>query len=780
MIQKELQSLLQHHYDRATWNHILESVFASVHFLRDPAPLPVTNPHIAAFHQTGVVRLADGKNIALFEVVVDENIHLLRNRVGVRNLMTRFINEVDHHGVLVVYDQGNASYRLTFVARESGFNEQGEWAVFETASKRFTYVLGGGETCRTAAERLALLAAKKDSAGLHDVIDAFSVERLSKEFFTRYKSQYQAFVDYLTASNSRQVAFRGDDKAIRNFVKKLLGRIVFLHFLQKKGWLGATDDGYTTGDRQFMQRFWDTSGKGETFYTQHLTRLFFDALNTQQRDHDAFQMPDGSVVKIPYLNGGLFDKDRHEPEWLTFPPELFEALFAFFGEYNFTIDENDPEEREVGIDPEMLGHIFENLLEDNKDKGAFYTPKEIVQYMTQESLIEYLRTGLERQYGDLSADERKALRYFIRYKLKGDELPQEELQGDLAHFFQTQLAFIQRFGPTVNHLLDEVKICDPAIGSGAFPMGLLNEMYHCKVLLNNTYTPEERAAIKRHIIENSIYGVDLEKGAVDIARLRFWLSLIVDEDTPTPLPNLDYKIVAGDSLVSTFDHQIIEIDWNDDAENTVQFGLLGSREDKQTRELLQRITEQQQAFFHANTTEKRALANDIRALKIDLLITQLEAMVKHHGEEQEPKGRGKAAKKQMERFLKTQGWKQAIAKLQGVKQHAEHPFHHFDWTLDFPEIMNRTIAGESTGFDIVIGNPPYILVQILNDQQIFDYFKEKYFTANYKIDTYQLFYEKSLSLYQFYKLTYEEVLLVDPNFGLSEAEYSRTILAEIS
>jgi len=526
--QQVLQKLLQQQYDRTTWHHVLESIFTSVYFFQKPAPMPITNSHVTESHQTGVVRLQDGKNIALFEVLLDEDVHLLRNRVGVRSLMTRFINEVDNQGVLVVYDQGTANYRLTFVARESGFNEQGEWATFETASKRFTYVLGEGETCRTAAGRLALLAAKKDAAGLDDVIEAFSVERLSKEFFARYKVHYQAFVDYLTTSNFRQSAFRGHEKAIRDFVKKLLGRIVFLHFLQKKGWMGATQDSYGDGEKHFMQCFWETSGKGENFYAVHLTRLFFEALNDNQREDDAFQMPDGSTVRIPYLNGGLFDKDRHEPDWLTFPSELFDHLFAFFGEYNFTIDENDPEEREVGIDPEMLGHIFENLLEDNKDKGAFYTPKEIVQYMTQESLIAYLHTGLERHHGVLSDEERKALQYFIRYKLKGDELPEEKLPGDLAHFFHTQLAFIQCYGATLNKLLDAVRICDPAIGSGAFPMGLLNEMYHCKVLLNNTYTPEERASVKRHIIEYSIYGVDIEKGAVDIARLRFWLSLIVD------------------------------------------------------------------------------------------------------------------------------------------------------------------------------------------------------------------------------------------------------------
>ena len=98
--------------------------------------------------------------------------------------------------------------------------------------------------------------------------------------------------------------------------------------------------------------------------------------------------------------------------------------------------------------------------------------------------------------------------------------------------------------------LKEVKICDPAIGSGAFPMGLLNELLHCREVLSDEST--NRAEIKKSIIQNNIYGVDIEKGAVDIARLRFWLSIVVDEDTPSPLPNLDYKIMQGNSLIESF------------------------------------------------------------------------------------------------------------------------------------------------------------------------------------------------------------------------------------
>lgn len=157
---------------------------------------------------------------------------------------------------------------------------------------------------------------------------------------------------------------------------------------------------------------------------------------------------------IPYLNGGLFDKDRIDELDIDFPYSYFKDLMEFFSMYNFTIDENDPDDSEVGIDPEMLGHIFENLLEDNKDKGAFYTPKEIVQYMCRQSIIQYLKTH--------EPDEQ-----YIE--------PIEELinNGIIMPILQTQ-SIASRF----MQLLKNVKVCDPAIGSGAFPMGILYVLYH--------------------------------------------------------------------------------------------------------------------------------------------------------------------------------------------------------------------------------------------------------------------------------------------------------------
>ncbi|GAL71490.1 SAM-dependent DNA methyltransferase [Jejuia pallidilutea] len=186
--------------------------------------------------------------------------------------------------------------------------------------------------------------------------------------------------------------------------------------------------------------------------------MFYDTLN-QKRDNDDFEMPDGSIVKIPYLNGGLFEKESDKFDHLIFPSELFTDLFEFFNRFNFTIYENSPEEHTVAVDPEMLGHIFENLLEDNKDKGAFYTPKEIVQYMTQESLIEYLVTHLgDNKPVSSQVEIKEGISLFVKQKNK------EGLSD-------TQLN-------EINSLLDKVKICDPAIGSGAFPMVYYKRYLH--------------------------------------------------------------------------------------------------------------------------------------------------------------------------------------------------------------------------------------------------------------------------------------------------------------
>ena len=271
----------------------------------------------------------------------------------------------------------------------------------------------------------------------------------------------------------------------------------------------------------------------------------------------------------------------------------------FFGMYNFTIDENDPDDAEVGVDPEMLGHIFENLLEDNKDKGAFYTPKEIVQYMSEESIAQYLKTHAE-----------EALYPAIEELIKQKKV-NEALQNKAT-------------ASAVYKLLCDVKVCDPAIGSGAFPMGVLNVLYHSRLLLYGFTKPTQEfspANVKREIIQNNIYGVDIEQGAVDIARLRFWLALVVDETQPEPLPNLDFKIMQGNSLLEEFGGIDLSSLQNQVMQTTMyepQRDLFGNVEDNQMKmtftqkETVDNLQANLEKYFNINDhTQKQAVKEEI-------------------------------------------------------------------------------------------------------------------------------------------------------------------------
>ncbi|MBR6974213.1 MAG: DNA modification methylase, partial [Bacteroidaceae bacterium] len=211
---------------------------------------------------------------------------------------------------------------------------------------------------------------------------------------------------------------------------------------------------------------------------------------------------------------------------IVLPESIFSNLFAFLASYNFTVDENDPDDAEIGVDPEMLGKIFESLLEDNKAKGAFYTPKEIVRYMCKEALIAYLQSIAEDE------PAKDSIRQFVTHH-------DASFLGSIASPLRGRL----------EGALVSVKICDPAIGSGAFPMGLLNELWRCREALR---TELSRLQLKKEIIENNIYGVDIERGAIDIARLRFWLSIVVDSEKAEPLPNFDYKFMQGNSLIESY------------------------------------------------------------------------------------------------------------------------------------------------------------------------------------------------------------------------------------
>ena len=506
------------------------------------------------------------------------------------------------------------------------------------------------------------------------------------------------------------------------------------------------------GKRRFLRYLFEQANRqGKEYYADSLQYLFYEAL--------AKENPSGadpanqllSASKFPLLNGGLFEANY---DWASQPISIPNALFSndektkagdkgtgildVFDRYNFTIKEDEPLEKEVAVDPEMLGKVFENMLEteERKGKGAFYTPREIVHYMCQESLIHYLDNALNSYPTTYQESDSPQLSFLGNEERSGQlklteereeiQVPKQDLEDFIRHSLRiiendTRVARVGR--PTrdypyltpesvrkhaleIDRHLDSIKICDPAIGSGAFPVGLLNEIIAARTLLTlslNDYPAQEEGesldtyqarvdfwlhaekrtayALKRHAIQESIYGVDIDASAIDIARLRLWLSLIVDEDDfeeIDALPNLDYKIVQGNSLIG-FPEQSI---------NTGSWGT-GLRE---VETLKIRFTNE------TNHSKKLLLKNEI-----DEEIGQ-----------------------RLSNSVNAFGYQ-----------------INFDFRLFFSEVWRTP----NRGFDIVIGNPPYVQIQRFSGQQIQkDWEKQGYKSFAKTGDIYCLFYERGYRL----------------------------------
>ena len=643
-----LRSLFQSSFNLTQWYSFLQYFFNASELKEKPERI-IDNTSDEGYY-LGNINTTDSYRIGLFHYNIRQG-SVANKRVGLRNLVKSFINPTwgEFDAALVVFDSGD-HWRLSFIC-----DIKGE----ATSPKRYTYVFGSDDLLyRTPIERFNFL--KKRGISFENLKIAFSVEALSDEFFDKYREQHADFIQYVTGKRFVKVgnkweekvlgepdtalmqAFNHNEKKIRDYVKKMMGRITFLHFLQRKSWM--------CGDLNYMQNMFEKSPYKNDYLDSVLEPLFFGILNTKPAEREALFAEygwDKSLLAewkdIPYLNGGLFERDEEDEPESRFPADYFKRLFQFFSEYNFTIDENDPNDAEVGVDPEMLGKIFENLLEDNKDKGAFYTPKEIVRYMCQESLIAYLETN--------TSVAKDKIRQFV--------LSPEDGVMDIP----------ENKRPKILEALEEVKICDPAIGSGAFPMGLLNELLHCREVLSGEHY--DRSDIKKSIIQNNIYGVDIEKGAVDIARLRFWLAIVVDEETPSPLPNLDYKIMQGNSLIESFmGVDLSKLTYEKKYVNDKgELSLFDDEKNRLQKTVSQLLSSYYSCFDH---DRKVKLQQEIS----DTINKQLEA----------------------------QSYDPTIVdKLRNINLAENNQF--FLWHTWFSDVFNRD--DDKNGFDIVIGNPPY-------------------------------------------------------------------------
>ncbi len=654
---EELRRVFQLPFNRDTWKVILHNLFGATQLRTQSEPIPDCGESEKGYYM-GAIDTSDAYRIGLFYYEIT-NASVAHKKVGLRNLVRKFINQSwgEFDAAIVVFND-KKEWRLSFVC---------DIKDVATAPRRFTFVFGEHDNFyRTPIERFTNL--QRQERSFRNIREAFSVEALSDDFFNRYRELYADFVQYITgkryvkqgskwkeqkiadANDQLASTFDNDEKLVRDYIKKMFGRIVFLYFLQRKGWLN--------GNRNYMHDLFANSDKKDDFLDGVLEPLFFEVLNTDKpyRIKAAQALPGSD--NIPYLNGGLFERDDVDPKLCKFPAEFFEKLFDFLDSYNFTIDENEADDAEVGIDPEMLGRIFENLLEDNKDKGAYYTPKEIVAYMCRESIIAYLETSLPE------IAEEPVRKLVERY--------------DVADLTKAEMLEIRK-------KLQAVKICDPAIGSGAFPMGLVNLLSKLYVAMK---ADTDTKKMKRHILEQNIYGVDIDRGAVDIARLRFWLAMIVE---PTPLPNLRFKIMQGNSLLESYNG----IDLSNLTKNNVNRTLFDS--DDSERE---RLCASLKSYYKTTDHQERAkLFNEI----INNVRRQL-----HDKQIDIPSDLDVSAN---DKF--------------------------FLWHTWFSDVF-----ANGGGFDIVIGNPPYVQTKDITPEAK-ELFKQE---LGFSDDLYNLFTFKGLNL----------------------------------
>ena len=766
----------------------------------------------------------DHQKIALFSVCLKNDKSIENARSMQRTFVKSLLENSNCAGALVAFytDAAPSRWRLSMVRMDYGFTN-GKISVELTPAKRYSYLVGEGEPCHTAKERLYPIFVEDDvDPGLDDLEEAFSVEAVTKEFFAQYREKYLSVKEFLEHNTDfvREAASRGFNS--EQFAKKLMGQLVFLYFIQKKGWLGVnafpkilseraykdaffqpgqkpkelmprvyrkdatgeirldasalrglSDDdeialskivqggAWGDGPKDFMrQLFNDCKKRGKNFFDDYLEPLFYEGLN-QNRGDEAFFLPLHS--RIPFLNGGLFE-ELEGYDWknndFCIPDELFsnadengrdaDGILDVFDRYNFTMVEDEPMEREVAVDPEMLGKVFENLLDvkDRKSKGAFYTPREIVHYMCQESLIRYL----SHKTGIADGDIRKFILYGEYFREEDVKKTKPVYQdGKKHHVFDKNKVLempetIFSYQKNVNRLqelddlLANVTVLDPAVGSGAFPLGMLTEIVKARETLTSYMSIElnrfqkhtlrsdrNTYRMKRETIKNSIFACDLEASASDITKLRLWLSLVIDNQIraeeneefgyttkPRELPNLDCNIICGNSLVDAF-HGIKLI-----TENSALGNLSAMRQgallydDHFATQIHRLISMQDRLYDEKTRVEKERIKKEIQEIYDETILTNLN------------------------------GSQQAMNAYYECKNDVTKPF--ILWQLMFPKVFR-----DNGGFDIVIGNPPYIQLQTKIDdntgEKLGDQFAELGFQTFAKTgDIYCLFYEKGYQL----------------------------------
>lgn len=834
----EIKSILESPYSTENFISLVKEIFPDMQLVApDRLNKEFSNfsNYVDGYVHIGNYKTHDNKKILILAIQLKNAQYVENSRSAQRNYAKKLIENNNCDAAFIAFytkindnheiNDSNNKWRISFVKIDYSVSfDNGKMSANKnlTPAKRYSYLVGKGEPSHTAIERIKELIDSGKNPSLEDIEKAFSVEKVTDEFFKEYTEKFNDLNDYLKTNEefideAKRLEVDPDEFSVQ-FSKKLLGQIVFLYFLQKKGWLGVNawpieitekefkhafydfdkkltkkfipklyvrksedsdkfiintkefndpemsddDEAYLSttvkssvwgsGPRDFMRKYFEVASNqpNKNFFDDYLEPLFYDALNNNRGEKGYWTY---FHCRIPFLSGSLFEPINNY-DWkhseFNIPNEMFSnkkskddpngtGILDIFDRYNFTMSEDEPMEKEVAIDPEMLGKVFESMLEvkDRKAKGEFYTPREIVHYMCQESLINYLtnKTGISYNairdfilYGEYikSEDTNKNNKTNL---LISEEIYKEDENGNI---------IVNRL-IEIDNLLANIKVADPAVGSGAFPLGMLNEIVKTRETITDYLYKYKSGNDKRLIylldrsvhrlkmetIKNSIFAVDLEPSAVEITKLRLWLSLVIDDEinpnaqseldghkNPLPLPNLECNILCGNSLIDEFKgirliepQSILGMNTNGETvsffENTIKMLI-----DKL-------LDEQDKLFLCTDTGEKIKIKNNIEAIKLELIKTQLAS--------------GGADSN-------------IIDDLKKANNKASKPF--ILWQLDFARVFR-----DNKGFDIVIGNPPYVgesgHKEIFQEVAKTD-FGKKYYIG--KMDFWYFFVSKGLNL----------------------------------
>lgn len=718
---KEAEEILKKEYHIDNFLYVVNDMLLP-DFVSDRHEVEFKNNIFESVNQLGY---SDKCEVTVFEVILKTGSH--NRRVTITQEMFKILRGLGINNAIVAFANADKlNYRFSLLTSKYEFNGEKVVKVLSNP-RRYSYSLGYGTKTKTAYD---FLIGKGKVNSLDELINRFSVEVVNKQFYSEIAACFTRLVggqrDGKTFNRELNIYGVTDQNKYAEFAVRLIGRIVFCWFLKEK----KSENGVSLIPETLLNTK-DIKIAGN-YYHDVLEPLFFELLNTSIPRRKGKFAQEAIYNQIPYLNGGLFsphidDHYKFSPELqsgqyglVTIPNDWFDRFYAVLGQYNFTVDENTSYDIELSIDPEMLGRIFENLLAEinpetgenaKKSTGSFYTPRDIVDYMVDSSILEHLKTKT-----GISEEKLKAL---ISYGKEDDEL----------------MSFSATEKKSIVNALYSVTVLDPACGSGAFPIGVLQKIVYMlqeidpdATLWFNKATENVSFLIRKEfekkfnagsldyirkltVIQNSIFGIDIQPIAVEIARLRCFLSLVIEEkvydDEPNrginPLPNLDFKFIIANTLLS--------LPHDSDSKKNVSANQMSIFENQEHIDQLKAVREE---YFSANDAETK---NELKLAFSEIQKSMFQEALNNN--------------------------KMASALYQALFQWEPFGNNVTDWfDADW-------MFGIKDGFDIIIANPPYIDSEnMMNSGMggLRDYISNKYKYCKGNWDIYIAFFECSFNM----------------------------------